>query len=148
MSYLKAKEDALSNEFEIGFKSAYENLKNASFRLVESVLTNLALKGTLEAVQHRNIEKFAHFLYFINVFARRALTSKHFVRPVAKFIREKVSEKSGKVEEAKKIAEDQFSLCLSILSFAETAAEFEKRIHGTRNQDAKVKERKKRKRKH
>lgn len=56
-SLLKAAKAALSNAFRIDFESTNDGLKNTPFRFVECVLANIALKGTLDDILDRNIEK-------------------------------------------------------------------------------------------
>lgn len=58
-SLLKAAEDAFSDTFRIGFKSANDGLKikNASIHFVKSMLADLALKEALNDILDRNIEK-------------------------------------------------------------------------------------------
>lgn len=88
--FSKAAEDALSDAFQVGFESTRDGLENVSFRFVESVLTDMALKRALDDMFDRSIKKWAHSSSFIDVFARRVLSSTHFLRSVAKFICGKV----------------------------------------------------------
>lgn len=63
---------------------------------MEIVRHDEALKGAYEDILDRNIEKWALFSSFMDKFSRRALKNTHFVRPVAKFIKVKVEEQTGK----------------------------------------------------
>lgn len=103
-SFLKSAKGALLGAFQNAFESASDGIKEASLHFVESELADSALHGVPEVILDRNIEKWAQSQFFINVFARRALISMHFLRPVAKCSSEKVEKESEKVEETKKIA--------------------------------------------
>lgn len=55
--FLKDVEDALSDSFQFGFEFASDRIKNASFRFVESLWDNVALKGAFDDILGRKIEK-------------------------------------------------------------------------------------------
>lgn len=138
--FLKTAEEAPLDACQICFESASHGLKEASFRLVESMLMNIALKKGLDSILERNIEKWAQSSFFMNEFACRALASTTFVRPVVNFICNKGEEQFGKVEGVRKIAEDLFFLPSCTPSYSEASADVEKRRHGKKNQDIKVEE--------
>lgn len=119
----KAAKDALSDPFQIVFELANDGLKIAFFGFVESFLTNSALKEALDDIIDKNIYKRASISFFMYLSACRALTTAHFVRPVANFIRENVEEQDEKVEETKTITEVPFSLPSSTPLSSEVSAE-------------------------
>lgn len=126
-SFLKAAEDALLDAFQNGFESAFNGLKNATFRVVESVLTDFAPKGALDDTLDKNIKKCVQASSFMGALARRTLISTNFVCKVAKFIREKSEMQTGKIEEIKKIAKVPFSFSPSTPLSLEASADLEKR---------------------
>lgn len=78
-----------------------DGLKTASFRFMESALSDLTFKEALEEVLSRNIENCAQSFSLTDVFAHRNVTVPQFVCAVANFIRGKVEEPSEKVEGTK-----------------------------------------------
>lgn len=89
-AFLKATDEALSDEIHISLKSANDGLKNTSFRFVACVLNALALKRALNAILDNDIGIWAYSSFFMDMFAPRLLTSEQFVRPDAKFFERKL----------------------------------------------------------
>lgn len=135
---LNAAEDALQDTFQTGFESTNDGMKNPHFCFVKSELFDLAFKEELYDLVDRNIEKWPQLSSFMNVFARRALTSTQVVSAISKFIREKVEEQAGKVEGTKEIAEVPFSLPSDTPSSYEAPDELEERRRGKKNRDVMV----------
>lgn len=92
----RAAEEALFNALKIGYKSENAGLKNTSYHLVKSVLTEMAHKRALDEVVNRNIKRWTKSSTFIDPFAKRALTTPRFVRPAAKFIRKIMCDQDDK----------------------------------------------------
>lgn len=125
--YLKTAIDAHLDAFHIGFGSANNRRNNMLIRIVESVLTALALKGALFDKLERYNEIWAQSLSVIDLFAGRALTSKRLVCPVGKSIRE--GEQFSKVEETKRTAEVTFFLFRFTQPSSKTSTEFGQQRH-------------------
>lgn len=72
---VKAVKDALLNASRIGFDLGNDEPNNAFFCFRKSILINLALKGALDDIIDRNIEKWAQYSSFMVLFARREIIS-------------------------------------------------------------------------
>lgn len=79
-------EQALSDALQISYKSANARLANTLYQFVESVLTQMTHKGAKDELFDICIERWTQSSTFRDAFAKHALTSLRFVRPVAKLI--------------------------------------------------------------
>lgn len=102
------------------------------------MLKNLAPNKTLNDKPDQNNEKLTQFFSFRDVFNRKALQFAQFVLPVAKFIREKVEEQSGKDEENKKVADIPVPIALLTPSALKASIERRKRVRQKNIRDVKI----------
>lgn len=72
---------------QIGFNVGNDGVKDASFRFVENVLTELALQGSLELLFEQNFDRWTQSTLFMDVFAQRVMNSSAFTNPVANFVK-------------------------------------------------------------
>lgn len=79
----EAAEEALSYAYQIGFESANNELKTASLHFVECDLLEMAQNGAFDEVLDRTIGHWTQASTFMGAFARHALNSSQFARPVA-----------------------------------------------------------------
>lgn len=66
-SFLKAGEEAHSNEFHIKLHYESDRLRNGTFRITEIVRANLSRKGLQDDIYDRNVRKWAQLLYYMNI---------------------------------------------------------------------------------
>lgn len=85
-SLFKATEDVLSWAFHIGYEEINERLKNPLSYLVETVLTEMVQRVSLDDLDDRYLEKLTKSLTFQNTLTTHALTSTCSVRLVGKCI--------------------------------------------------------------
>lgn len=86
--------------------------------------------------------KGAQFSCFMKLSAGRALSSAHFIRPTARFIRDTVEEQSAKVQKTIKIAEAPFYFSSSLLPrLPGHPLHLKKGQHGKKNLDKSVEKR-------
>lgn len=65
---------------------AREELKKASDRFIETVLTDKAVKGSSDEILDRNIEGWTQFTMITDAFAARAFSLPCFTRPFVSFV--------------------------------------------------------------
>lgn len=83
-------EDLYCSAFRFGFELNNESLKHSTFYFVESALTKVAQSGALDEKFKRNVEKLKPSSTFTDAFRTRARTFFCFVRPVAKYVCDKI----------------------------------------------------------
>lgn len=64
-----------------------EGVKNVSYRYVETILTAMAEKGSLDKAVDRTIERWAQSALFIDTFNCRALNAPRFTQSAANYIK-------------------------------------------------------------
>lgn len=94
ISIIKVSKDGLSYAFQVGYEEAIDGLTNVSFYSMETVVTEMAHRRTLDHIFDRSMEKWTKYSTFMDAFTSCALASSRFVRPIAKFIRAKDREGS------------------------------------------------------
>lgn len=106
-------------------------MKNASFYLVQTVLSKMAHHGTLCSMLERSIEKLAKSTTFMSAFTSRALISSQFVQLLAKRIRTVIKMESEKVDSIGKNLEVSFPSRSTSSSVSETSPGVEPHKHAT-----------------
>lgn len=96
----KSAEGALLVFFQTGFVSFKGGMKNSSYVFVEHLLTEMYYEGALDNLFDPSIEHRTPALVFMEVLARRALTSSSVFWPVAKSILENLKEQAEVIDQA------------------------------------------------
>lgn len=97
----KAEEDDSLDDYG-GFQEANTGHKSASYYFVESVLTEIATRGSMDDMLEHNLELWTQLYLFMDAFTRRALHSSRFVRPTAKCVRKDVRVQLESTEQKEK----------------------------------------------
>lgn len=82
----QAAEKALMNMLQIGYAAASADLKDASYRYIGNILTNVTLKGTSHVLFIRNLEQWSQELRSTEIFTQRFFNQKTSTHPLAAFI--------------------------------------------------------------
>lgn len=85
-----AAEDALVDMLKTGYLAATDGVKNASYQFIENVLKEMTLKGTLDDLFIRNLERWSQAHHFMNAFTQRVLNARSFTNPLATFVKQRM----------------------------------------------------------